>query len=63
MAISIVKPKIVSSGLSVCRTNDGHIVVSVHEDKQHILLELSEQECFSSARDLLTFCEQGKQVT
>ena len=58
MTVSVVKPKLVSAGVSVCRTNDGQIVLSAHQDKQHILLELSEEECLRFAKDLLVFCEQ-----
>jgi hypothetical protein len=31
--------------------------MSAHEDKQHILLEVSNEECLSFAKQLLDFCE------
>jgi hypothetical protein len=62
MTVSILKPKIISRGLSVCRTNDGQVVISAHEDKQRILLEVSERECISFAEKLLDLFKKKKQV-
>ena len=42
--VSILKPEVISKGLSVCRVNSGAIVISAHRDEQCIILELSEQE-------------------
>jgi hypothetical protein len=53
MMASIVIPKFVSSGVSVCRTNDGQVVLSAHDDNQRIVLEISDEECARFARDLL----------
>jgi len=61
MAISILKPKIISAGVSVCRTNTGQIVLSAHESTQRILLEVSEEECLKFARELLAFCEASRE--
>jgi hypothetical protein len=56
--VSLLKPKVVSAGISVCRVNTGQIVISAHEDKQHILLEVSEEQCVNFAKELLAFCEE-----
>jgi len=63
MTVSILKPKLISSGLSVCRTNDGQIVISAHEDKRHILLEVSDRQCILFAKRLLKFLTPKKRVT
>ena len=42
--ISVLKPELVSKGLSVCRVESGEIVISAHRGEQHIILELSSQE-------------------
>jgi hypothetical protein len=42
--ISILKPEVVSRGLSVCRIKSGEIVISAHRDEQRIIFELSSQE-------------------
>jgi hypothetical protein len=52
MSASILKPKLISVGLSVCRVNSGAIVVSAHEGEQRILLEISEAECDAFIRQL-----------
>jgi hypothetical protein len=42
--ISVLKPEMVSKGLSVCRIKSGEIVISAHRDEQRIIFELSAQE-------------------
>lgn len=42
--ISVLRPEVISKGLSVCRVKSGAIVISAHRDQQHILFELSEHE-------------------
>ena len=42
MSVSILKPKTVSAGLTVCCVNSGAIVVSAHEGEQCILIEMSD---------------------
>jgi len=56
--VSLLSPKVVSAGISVCRVNTGKIVIGVHGDKQHILLEVSDEQCLSFAKELLSFCEE-----
>jgi len=57
--VSLLEPKVVSAGISVCRLNTGQIVIGAHEDKQHILLEVSEGQCLNFAQELLAFCEEN----
>jgi hypothetical protein len=42
--VSILKPEVVSKGLSVCRLTSGAIVIAAHRGEQRIIFELSEQE-------------------
>ena len=56
--VSLLNPKIVSAGLSACRVNTGQIVLSAHENKQHILLEVSDEQCLKFAEELLAFCKE-----
>jgi hypothetical protein len=60
--VSILKPKSVSAGLSVCRVNSGEIVVSAHEGAQRILLEISLDECVDFAGRLTAFCKEQTEV-
>ena len=53
--VSLLNPRLVSAGISVCRVNTGQIVIGVHEGKQHILLEVSDEECAKFARELAEF--------
>jgi hypothetical protein len=52
--VSILRPEIVSSGLSVCRVKTGKIVIGVHKNEQHILFELSDAEF----EDFLQGCKE-----
>jgi hypothetical protein len=52
--ISVLKPELVSKGLSVCRVKSGAIVISAHRDEQRILFELSEREFADFSAKLLT---------
>lgn len=56
--ISVLKPEVVSKGLSVCRVKSGEIVISAHRDKQHILFELSEPEFADFSAKVQKLCEQ-----
>lgn len=56
--ISILKPEMISRGLSVCRVNSGEIVVSAHRGEQRIMFEMSEKEFSKFARDCGVLCEQ-----
>ena len=42
--VSILKPEVVSKGLSVCRVESAQIVISAHRGEQRILFEISEEE-------------------
>ena len=53
--VSLLKPKFVSAGMSVCRVKTGQIVFSVHQDGKRILLEVSEEECAAFASSLANF--------
>lgn len=56
--VSLLVPKFVSAGISICRINTGQIVISAHEDRQHILLEISDEQCLNFAKELSAFCEE-----
>lgn len=56
--VSILKPKIVSAGLSVCRVKSGEIVMSAHEGNQHIILEMSIKEFEDFTGQLAELCKQ-----
>jgi len=58
MIASIVHPKIVSTGVSVCRTNDGHIVLSAHDGETRIMLDISGEECMRFADELIALTQQ-----
>jgi hypothetical protein len=54
--VSVLKPKFISAGLSICQTNDGKITIGAHEGSAHILLEVSVEECTTLSNDLAVFC-------
>jgi hypothetical protein len=56
--VSILKPEVVSRGLSICRLETGQIVISVHRGEQRIMFEMSEKEFSEFARDCGVLCEQ-----
>ena len=56
--VSILKPEVVSTGLSLCRVNSGQIVISAHCGEQRILVELSEEEFAGFLRDCGALREQ-----
>ena len=56
--VSVLKPELVSKGLSICRVKSGEIVISAHRDKQHILFELSNQEFFDFSEKINALCQQ-----
>jgi hypothetical protein len=58
--ISVLKPELVSRGLSVCRVKSGEIVVSAHQGEQHILLTLSQEEFDDFSERLSKLCVQRK---
>jgi len=57
-SISVLKPEIISKGLSVCRIKSGEIVISAHRDEQRILFELSESEFAAFSAKLQKLCQQ-----
>jgi hypothetical protein len=52
MSASIVKTKLVSVGLLVCRGRSGEIIFSAHQREQRILLGTSDAECASFIEQL-----------
>lgn len=56
--VGILKPKTVSSGVSVCRTNDG-FTLSAHCDDKRILLNVSRDECLRFAQEITRLCREG----
>jgi hypothetical protein len=59
--ISILKPEVVSRGLSVCRVKSGEIVVSAHCGDQCIIFELSSQEFIDFSEKLQELCQQFRE--
>jgi hypothetical protein len=59
--ISVLKPELVSKGLSVCQIKSGEIVISAHRGEQHIVFELSEQEFADFSEKLHKLCEQFRE--
>ena len=56
--VSILKPEVISRGLSVCRVNSGEIVFSAHRGEQRIMFEVSEKEFFEFVKECGALCDQ-----
>jgi hypothetical protein len=61
--ISILKPEIISKGLSVCRLNSGNVAISVHYDEQRIIIELSEAEFSDFVKESTEFMLSASQTS
>jgi hypothetical protein len=55
--VAILKPIVVSVGLSACRTREGTIALSAHRDSDRVLMEVSEEECLQFAQGLIKLCQ------